>query len=231
MRYRCIIVDDDPISANILLKYIGSVPALDLVSTCSNSLDAYNFLITQKIDLAFLDIQMPNLSGVDLVKSLKQPPAIIFTTAHENFALEAFNLDAVDYLLKPLCFERFLRAINKFIQSTSQGEPATYPACSHIYFRTNRKMVKITMESILYLECLKDYVLIHRSNEPGLKIKQAFSTIEATLPPNIFLRIHRSFIVARPKVTAFSRDFVEIGKIEIPIGRNYKNVFTVLAGD
>jgi len=231
MRYRCIIVDDDPISTSILTKYVRSVPVFDIVGTCNNSMEAYRLMITTKIDLAFLDIDMPILTGTELVKSLQQPPAVIFTTSHTNFAIEAFNLDAVDYLLKPFSFDRFLKALNKFTKMASGGNEPANGTLGHVYFRTNRKMVKIDFENILYLECLKDYVQIYRSHEPEVRVKQAFNSLEAILPHDIFLRVHRSFIVSKPKVTAFSSDFVEIGKLEIPIGRKYKHITAVLAGE
>lgn len=231
MGYRCIIVDDEPISANILSKYIAAVPVLELAGTCANALQAFDLLLRKKIDVIFLDIEMPGLQGTDLIKSIQHPPAVIFTTAHKQFAAEAFDLDAVDYLLKPVSFERFLRAINKLSRNSSEGNNVLGLTSNHIYFRTSRKMVKVIFENILYIECLKDYVLIHRQNEPEVKIKQSFNTLEAILPPHIFLRIHRSFIVSKPKITAYSRDFVEIGKLEIPIGRKYKDVTAVLTAD
>lgn len=229
MRYRCIIVDNEPLSANILSKYIEAVPVLELINTCTNSLEAFNLILSQEIDLIFLDNEMPDLPGIDLVKALQRPPAIIFTTANREFAIEAFDLDAIDYLLKPVSFERFLKAINRLPQNLSERRlemPET--TTNHMYFHINRKMVKVILDNILYIECLKDYVLIHRLNEPELRIKHTFNTLESILPNHMFLRIHRSFIVSKSRITAFSKDFVEIGKLEIPIGRKYRNVAAAL---
>lgn len=231
MRYRCIIVDDEPISINILSKYVAAVPILELSGTCSNGLQAFDLLFGKKIDLIFLDIEMPGLQGTELVKSLQHPPAIIFTTAHKDFAAEAFELDALDYLVKPVSFERFLKAINKLPRNSPEGNEIVGLMSNYLYFRSGRKMVKVLYENILYIECLKDYVLIHRQNEPEVKVKQAFNALEAILPRHLFLRIHRSFIVSKPKITAFSRDFVEIGPLEIPIGRKYKEVTAALDDD
>ncbi len=228
MGSRCIIVDDDPISIDILSKYIAMVPVLELMGTYTNSLHAFNLLLKTKVDLIYLDIEMPDIKGIDLVKALQNPPAIIFTTAHKEFATEAFDLNAVDYLLKPISFDRFLRGLNKLSQyNFPKSQEISGKTSNHIYFRTNKKRVKVILEDIRYIECLKDYVLIHRTSEPDLKIKLAFNTLEAILPRNTFLRIHRSFIISKPKITAYSHDFVEMGKTEIPIGGKYKNVTAV----
>ncbi|SOC81054.1 two component transcriptional regulator, LytTR family [Salinimicrobium sediminis] len=231
MRYRCIIVDDEPNAINILSKYVAAVPILELCGTCTNGLQALDVLFGKKIDLIFLDIEMPGLQGTMLVKSLQNPPAVIFTTAHNHFAAEAFDLDALDYLIKPVSFERFLKAINKLPRNFSEGNEIVGLMSNYLYFRSGRKMVKVLFDNILYIECLKDYIIIHRNNAPEVRVKQAFNTLEAILPRHLFLRIHRSFIVSKPKITAFSRDFVEIGSLEIPIGRKYKEVTAALEED
>lgn len=231
MRYRCIIVDDDPISASILAKYIEAIPVLELIDTCTNSLQAFDLILRKKIEVIFLDVEIPGLNGTGLVKALQKPPAIIFTTAHERFAVEAFDLDAVDYLLKPITFERFLKAVNKLSRFSTNGHFAGEIQTGFIYFRTSRKMVKVILENILFIECLKDHVIIHGLNEAEIKLKQPFNTLEAILPAQTFLRVHRSYIISKPKVTAFSKDFVEIGKHEIPIGRKYKDISAALAAE
>lgn len=177
---------------------------------------------TTKIDLLFLDIQMPKLSGTSFLKTLQYPPKVIFTTAHKEFATDAFDLDAVDYLLKPISFERFLKSINKVTSNSYPADPASAPVThGFLYFRSERKMVKIFLEDMLYAESCKDYIKIFRNGLPPLNVKQSITTLEAMLPANLFVRIHRSFIVSLNKITAFTNHDVEIGTIELPIGRQY----------
>ncbi|SDB50518.1 two component transcriptional regulator, LytTR family [Flavobacteriaceae bacterium MAR_2010_188] len=229
MQYNCLIVDDEPPAIKILESYVESVPQLNVVKTCHNAFEALNVLNQEKIDLMFLDIHMPKLIGTDLLKTLPFPPKVIFTTAHKDFALEAFDLDAIDYLLKPVSFERFLKAVNKFTSLTHIEIDSIVQAPGFVYFRADRKMIKVFLDDILYIESLKDYIVVHRKNNPDLKIKQTLTSVENMLPHNLFLRIHRSFIVSSNKVTAYTKNDVEIGKIELPIGRNHQEVFKKLA--
>ena len=196
-----------------------SVPVIE---TSSNALQALELIKTTKIDLLFLDIQMPKLSGISFLKTLQYPPKVIFTTAFKEFATDAFDLDAVDYLLKPISFERFLKSINKVTSSAYPANPGYTPATQgFLYFRSERKMVKIFLEDILYIESCKDYIKNFREELPALHVKQSNTTLEAMLPVNLFVRIHRSFIVSLNKITAYTNHDIEIGTIELPIGRQY----------
>lgn len=228
MRCKCIIVDDEPPAIKILENYIKAVSQLEIVKTCKNAFEALDVLNNQKIDLMFLDIHMPKLIGTELVKSLTYQPKAIFTTAHKDFAIEAFELDAVDYLLKPFSFERFLKAVNKFSHIANFEIAPEDTTSGFLYFRSDRKMVKVFTCDIQYIESFKDYVVIHRDNEPDLRIKQTLNHVENMLPGNLFVRIHRSFVVSAKKITAFTKKDVEIGKVELPIGKSYTEGFRKL---
>ncbi len=226
MTWRCLLVDDEPLAIEVLEKYIEAVDQLQVVGTCRNAFQAMEFLQKNPVDLIFLDIHMPKLTGTSFVRTLQHPPKIIFTTAYKEHAIDAFELDAVDYLLKPISLERFLRAVNKLTQTTFT-HPEEMPLISEtasgfIYFRSDRKMVKLFYDEILYIESIKDYIKIVREGNAPLLVKQSISSTEELLPPNLFLRIHRSFIVALQKISAFTNNDVEIQRIEIPIGRLYK---------
>lgn len=229
MKIQCLIIDDEPLALEVLSAYIEKVDGLILTGKCNNPVQAFEILQTEKIDLIFLDIQMPRLTGIEFVHSITKPPKIIFTTAYRDYASEAFDLDAVDYLLKPFSFARFLRAIGKAYQqfnhlnsnistdeeTISTGEPES------IYVKADKKMVKIVLKDIFYIESLKDYVLIYI---PGKRIitKQKISYLEEKLPEGQFLRIHRSFLVSLSKIDAFTLNHVEINGKELPIGRSFK---------
>jgi DNA-binding LytR/AlgR family response regulator len=231
MKYKCIIVDDEPPAIKILESYIESVPQLEIVKSCRNALEALHVLNSKRIDLMFLDIHMPKLIGTELLRTLSYQPRAIFTTAHKDFAHQAFELDAVDYLLKPISFERFLKAVNKFCHVNNLVSQPTDQSPGFLYFRSDRKMVKVFLEDIRYVESFKDYVVIHRENEPDLRIKQTLNNVENMLPESLFIRIHRSFIVSARKITAFTKKDVEIGKIELPIGKSYVEGLRKLAPD
>ncbi|MDQ2862679.1 MAG: LytTR family DNA-binding domain-containing protein [Bacteroidota bacterium] len=224
----CLAVDDEPPALNILKKYIVSVQNLELAGTCADAVEALNFLRQRPVDLLFLDIQMPNLLGTDLIRTLKNPPKVIFTTAYRKFAIEGFELDAVDYLLKPISFERFLKAVNKVMHTSlneSENSDLSFDNSSSQAFitvRADRKNIKIALDDILYIESLKDYIKVVTVSK-NIVTKQAISSIEETLPSNRFLRIHRSFIIAISKVESFTNDTIEIAKHELPISRMYRH--------
>ncbi|SDL35449.1 two component transcriptional regulator, LytTR family [Salinimicrobium catena] len=223
MRYQALIVDDDPLARKVLHRYLESVPQVETMGNCCNALQAIDFLGKKKADLIFLDVEMPSLAGTDFVKTLQPAPKIIFTTAHPEFAAEAFDLGAIDFLIKPYSFERFLKAINRFYNGSRQEDNVSLS--DFLYFRTERKTVRVPLESILYIESFKDHIVIHRHNEPDLRVKQAINAVELMLSKDRFIRIHRSFIVSVKKITAYSNNHVELGKVEIPIGRKYKGTF------
>ncbi len=222
MKWKCLIVDDEPPAVKVIKKYAEMVEQIEVIGSCSNALDALEFIKVTRIDLLFLDIQMPKLSGISFLKTLQHPPKVIFTTAYKEFATDAFDFGAVDYLLKPISFERFLKSINKLTSTSYFSDTAIAPAAQgFLYFRSERKMVKIFLEDMLYIESCKDYIKIFRKELPPLHVKQSITILEAMLPANLFVRIHRSFIVSLNKITAYTNHDIEIGSIELPIGRQY----------
>jgi DNA-binding LytR/AlgR family response regulator len=230
-KIRCLVIDDELPAREILKKHINGVEALELCGTCSNAVEAISFLKDNRVDLLFLDIQMPHLLGTNFLRTLKNPPKVIFTTAYRKYAVEGFELDAVDFLLKPINFERFLKGVNKVLQVNLQGNDAASSSENHaesvppfLYFRANRKMVKVLFNEILYIEGLNDYIKIITTAKTIIT-KHLLTSLEEMLPTNEFVRVHKSFIVAINKIESFDADAVEIGKKEIPIGRSYK--FTV----
>lgn len=221
---RCMLVDDEPHAIEILKTYIHSVPSLEVVAIHHHGLGAFDFLRNNPVDLIFLDIQMPNLTGIDLVRSIPYPPKIIFTTAHRDYALDGFDLGAVDFLLKPFSFDRFLKAVYKVTQTNQMENVENYHVASDrfLYFRADRKMIKVVLGDILYIESLKDYIKIV-SNKGQIITKQSISSVEEMLPEDSFARIHRSFIIALNKIDSYSSTHISIGKSEFPIGPLYKH--------
>jgi len=230
MKIKCLLVDDEPLAMEILESYVKQVPDLELVAKCDNALDAYEVLRNQEIDLIFLDIEMPQLSGIEFVNTLEKTPNVIFTTAHRSYAYEGYELDVLDFLLKPVSFGRFLKAINKLHRVNAPEPIAAKPEVvekpgdkmTFIYVKEDKKMVKIYLENVLYIESLKDYVCIHTDTR-RVVTKQQISYLEQKLPDEDFMRIHRSFIIAIKKIKAFNSNQIEIeGQKELPIGRSYK---------
>lgn len=199
------------------------VEQLEVVSVCSSAFQAIDIMKTERIDLLFLDIQMPDLSGTSFLRTLQHPPRVIFMTAYKEFAAEAFDLNAVDYLLKPMSSERFFKAVNKVIENgISHGkELDAHTERECLYFKANRKTLKVFLDEITYVESAKDYIKIYRQPGAPVMVKHSLTALAAKLPHNLFVRVHRSFIVAINKITAFTNYDIEIGKIEIPIGRQY----------
>jgi DNA-binding LytR/AlgR family response regulator len=236
MKIRCLLVDDEPPALALLRSHIAAVPLLEVVAGCHNAIAAFEALQKYPVDLMFLDVKMPQLTGTDFLRSLRNPPKVILTTAYRDYALDGYDLDIVDYLLKPISLDRFLRAIQKVYRLESSGlvtmpAPRQTPApgeTTHaqtdrfLYFRADRKMVKVMVNEILYVESLKDYV---RIVTPARQIvaKQTITSLEEMLPEDAFLRIHRSFIVARTRIDSFSPNHVEVAGKELPIGRHYKH--------
>jgi len=230
MKLKCLIVDDEPPALSILQSYLEGTGTLELAGACNNAVEAMQFLEQHPVDLIFLDIHMPRLLGTAFIRSLRHPPKLIFTSAHKDYALEGFELDAVDFLLKPFSFERFLRAVNK-LTGINASHPQEMPECSHgpfLYFRVDRKMVKVHLDEIVYVESLKDYCRIIRVDQKPLVMKKPISAIEEMLPAHLFVRVHRSFIISILKVTAFTHTEVELSGQEIPIGKLYRHQLTRL---
>jgi two-component system, LytTR family, response regulator len=228
---RCLIIDDEPPAREIIRRYVQEIPTLQLMGECANAIQALTLLQQQSIDLLFLDIRLPQLTGTDFIKTLKNPPKVIFTTAFSEYALEGYELDVVDYLMKPIRFDRFLKAVNKAypvnVAATTQKQVVSNIVEekkneSFVYFRADRKMVKVMLDDILYIESMKDYVKVHSSQ--GIIItKQSISSVEAMLPEKLFVRTHRSFIVSINKIKSFTNELVEIDKTDIPIGKLFRN--------
>jgi len=228
-KIKCLVVDDEPPAREILKQHIAGVEALELTGTCANAVEAISFLKDNPVDLIFLDIQMPQLLGTNFIRTLKNPPKVIFTTAFRKYALEGFELDAVDYLLKPISLERFLKGVNKVLQINFSADHTSSPvienhkesANSFLYFRADRKMVKVFFSDILFIEALKDYIKIVTQNKV-IVTKYVLTTLAELLPADEFLRIHKSYIVAINKIESFNADTIQIAKHELPIGRLYK---------
>jgi len=228
---RCLIVDDEPPAREIIRRYVQEIPTLQLMGECANAIQVLTILQQQPIDLLFLDIRMPQLNGTDFIKTLKNPPKVIFTTAFSEYALEGYELDVVDYLMKPIRFDRFLKAVNKAYPLSSFSN-ALKPVVStvveerkndsFVYFRADRKMVKVMLDDMLYIESMKDYIKVYTVH--GVIItKQSISSVEAMLPGKLFVRTHRSFIVSINKIKSFTNELVEIDKTDIPIGKLFRN--------
>jgi DNA-binding LytR/AlgR family response regulator len=225
VRIKCLIIDDEPLAAALIEAHVKQVPNLEVVAICINALEGFEILKKQSIDLIFLDIQMPLLTGIEFLKSLSNPPKVIFTTAYREYAIESYELEVVDYLLKPISFDRFFKAINKFFKTIETEKPSTVileskEISKYIYVNSNKKQHKISFSEILYVESIKDYIRIHLTDR-SIITKDKISEFEHKLPSS-FLRTHRSYIVNTDKITAYTVHDVEIGEIEIPIGISYK---------
>jgi DNA-binding LytR/AlgR family response regulator len=225
-KFSCIIVEDEKLASELLEDYIKDTPFLALKHTCSDALKALEILQKEHIEVIFLDINLPKLKGLDFIKTLKKAPQIIITTAHREFALEGYELNVVDYLLKPISFNRFLMAVNK-LRTNGIIEPQmiSFPNTerTYIFINNNKKKIKIYTDEILYIESKKEYISIV-TLENTYQTKFQLTEIEEQLPKNKFIRTHRSFIVALDKVTAFSSTDVEINLLQIPIGRSFKDI-------
>ncbi len=225
---RCIIVEDEPLAAEILTEYIQMTPFLELVDTCSDAIKALEVVRDKPVDVIFLDINLPKLTGLEFIKSLANQPKIIITSAYHEFAVEGFDLQVVDYLLKPIEFNRFTKAVNKVLHARRVLEAASNFKKSisqrpFYFFSVQKRSVKIYLDEILYIESLKDTVTIHTA-EHSYHTHYHLNELEELLPREHFLRIHRSFLVAIDKIDAFSAAEVEIGGRTLPIGRKYKEL-------
>ena len=225
-KINCVIVDDEPVARKILESFVAKIPNLNLVQSCKNAMEAFDVANKHNIDLFFLDINMPDVSGLSLAKTINKKSKIIFTTAYREYAVDGFDLQAVDYLLKPIAFDRFLQAVNKFfetkvaINTTPKIEENTLKS-NYIFVRSERKMVKVNFDEILYVESLSDYIKIY-TKDTVLVTRETISNLEVKLPSQQFLRVHRSYIVNLNKIDSYTNEFVEINKNAIPISRTYK---------
>lgn len=230
MSLQCLVVDDEPLARKLLVDYIAKIPSLALVGTCSNPLEAREVLQTKKVDLLFLDIQMPEITGIGFLKSLKTHPMVILTTAYSEYALEGYELDVVDYLLKPITFERFLKAIEKVNQRTAsvgtkdESMQHQESGLEFVFVKDGTKIIKVKYDDILYVEGLKDYVVIHTPTKKITSL-QRMKAMESELPGSKFIRIHNSFIVALDAIESIQKNEVLIGGKLLPISDSYKKSF------
>jgi len=220
-KYKCVIVDDEELARELIESHLNQLLDFEIVAICASAIEASSVLKKETIDLIFLDIEMPVLKGTEFLKNLAHKPKVIFTTAHREYAIEGYELNVVDYLLKPIVFSRFFKAIEKFLDTQTVIESNhIIGESTHIFVQSNKKNIKVLFEEVLYIESIKDYVKIH-TTEDKLIIKHGLSTFEDKLDER-FIRVHRSYIVNSQKVTAFTKQDIEIGDIEIPIGDYYK---------
>ena len=229
MKTKCLVVDDEPLARDLMRSHIEKLENFEIVAECGDAMKALQKLRTHHVDLMFMDIQMPQITGIEFLKTLKHPPKVIITTAYREYALDGFELDVVDYLLKPITFERFLKSINKYYQITQEevqniapDPSAVPPAEAFIYVKENKKVIKLHLNDILYVEGLSEYVQIY-TGKKKIITKTSMTNMQEKLPDTSFMRIHKSFIVSMAKIEAFTAHSIEVPGKELPIGRSYKN--------
>ena len=232
---RCLAIDDEPLALELLEDNISKVPFLKLVAACDNAIEAMKLMQVEPIDLLFLDIQMPGLTGLQFIQSMPAPPMIILITAYEKYALEGFNLDVTDYLVKPVSLDRFIKACNKakqlFDLKTPQKNINTSSQAGYFFVNVDYSLLKITFTDIIYIEGLKDYIKIHlKSTSRPVVTRMPVKTIEEQLPATEFLRIHKSYIVSVAFITAIRKSSVFIDTLELPVGDSYREAVTSLTG-
>ncbi|MGQ8336337.1 LytR/AlgR family response regulator transcription factor [Sunxiuqinia sp. A32] len=226
LSYNCIIVDDEPIAIRVIKNHLSEFKNMQLVGECANAIEAIEVLSKTKVDLIFLDIQMPQITGVEFLKNLNPAPKVIFTTAYRDYAIEAFELDVVDYLLKPISLVRFSKAINKFYQRVTENTQVSEKedkseSANHIFLKADKKLHKVLFNEIIYFESFGDYLIV-RTETGKITVKERISHIEEQLPRQQFIRVHRGYLVSVQKITALLPGLLELGKYKIPIGRSYK---------
>jgi DNA-binding LytR/AlgR family response regulator len=230
---RCLAIDDEPLALELLEDNISKVPFLQLVATCSHPLEAMHVLQQEAVDLIFLDIQMPGLTGLQFIQTIATKPMFILITAYEKYALEGYNLDVVDYLVKPVSLERFIKACNKaweLHQLKTKKESGT-EIPSYFFINVDYSLVKVVFADIMWIEGLKDYLKIHLKSTPKpLVARITMKSIEEQLPASLFIRVQKSFIVSKEHITAVRKNSVFINDIEIPVGENYKEAIATLTG-
>lgn len=226
---RCLVVDDEELARTLLQNYIGRLTHLELAAACANPLEAMSILQQEPVDLLFLDIQMPELTGIEFLRTLTNKPVVVFTTAYAEYALEGYALDVTDYLLKPFSFERFLQAVNKssaLLKARSGAVPAivstdTAPK-DYLLVRADHKVHRLKYEDILYIQSMREYVAFHTSTGRILSLN-SLKSLEETLPPERFIRIHKSYMVAIGRIDTLEGNMVQIGTVKLPIGANYRD--------
>ncbi|MBZ4190846.1 LytR/AlgR family response regulator transcription factor [Niabella beijingensis] len=226
---RTIIVDDEPLIRELLLDNLNQIPFIEVVRTCKNALELSQYLQTDSIDLLFMDIQMPGISGIQFLSALEHPPMVIMVTAYEKYALQGFELNVVDYILKPFSFERILKACNRALelhQLKKTKSPGGEPPAQHLFVNVEYTLVKVTIAAITYIEGLKDYIKIHLDTDPKpVLTRMTIKSMEEKLPGGAFARTHKSYLVALDKITVIKRDLIYIGSTELPLSESYREAF------
>lgn len=224
-KFKCYIVDDEPLALNVIEQHLSKFAAFEVCGKTTDPVEALAQIKRLQPDLLFLDIEMPEITGLELIESMQHKPEIIITTAYREFAVEGFELNVLDYLVKPIPFKRFVKAIDKFLEGRSPAVAVALPPLPDVVFvKADRKTIRVALDEILYVEGVKDYVKIVLAGEK-IMTKVSIGHFFEELPKDRFLRVHKSFVVNRSKITAFTAQDVEIGKLEIPVGREYKEAF------
>ena len=222
--YQCLVIEDEPLAQRVLRKYIQDHPSLALSAVCGDALEAQQLLAKQPVSLLFLDINLPRLSGTGFLKTLSHPPLVIFTTAYPEFAAEGFELDAIDYLVKPFSFERFLKAVNKALEKLERKSTDKPVSPASIFIKADKKVYKINLDDILYLEALDDYVKVV-TTQGNFLVNDTLKSLQEELPPSNFMRVHKSYIISKNSIVFFEGNYVRIGENDIPIGASYREEF------
>lgn len=235
MSLTCYIIDDEPLAIEVIESHVSKIDGLEVKATFQNAIKAFQELRNNSVDVLFLDIQMPRLTGIEFLRTLKNPPKVIFTTAYREYALEGFELDVVDYLLKPISFERFLKAVDKVFDSLSTApntntQEESQDQHHYVFVLSDKKNVKICLDEILYIESKRDFILIKTENKE-VSTYQTITYMEERLPGSQFVRVHRSFIINLKKIESWSNNEVELPGIKIPIGRTYKREALKMLGE
>ncbi|HEX6179689.1 MAG TPA: LytTR family DNA-binding domain-containing protein [Chitinophagaceae bacterium] len=221
--YKCLVIEDEPLAQQVLKKYIADHPMLQLVAVSNDALEAQQVLSSEKISILFLDINLPKLSGINFLRSLPDPPAVIFTTAYPEYAVEGFDLNAIDFLMKPFSFERFLKAVHKAIDKLKQpGVQAPPEASRYILLKADKKVFRLNSDEILYCEAVDDYVRVITQEEQYLA-HYTLKKLMEELPTGLFIRVHKSYIIAKDKIRFFEGNYVKVGNKDIPIGASYRD--------
>lgn len=225
-KLKVIIVEDEHLAAEGLKSYVAEIEFLELIAYCENALQANKIISEQAIDLIFLDIQMPKLTGIDFLRSLSKPPMVIFTTAYPNYALQGYELDVIDYLVKPYPFDRFLKAVNKakdrfLLEQSSSAEPSQTDKTDYFFVKTDQKLEKVITNDIYFVKAMENYVVIYSSNQKIMSL-MTMKSMEEKLPTNQFLRIHKSYIVNINKIESLEGNFLNVKSHQLPISRQKK---------
>jgi len=227
MKVRCLLIDDEPPALKVLASHISNINGLEIVGQCGNAIEALDVLHQKMVDVIFLDIKMPKILGTEFLKNLSHPPKVIFVTAYHDYAVQGYELDAVDYLIKPVSFERFVRAIAKLKrmmgqETVSQSNDYKSNPEAFVYLKVDKHMQKVFINEIMYIESWKDYIKLFLTTGKSLLVKQSISAMENLLSEHKFLRVHRSYLVSINKIAGYDGLSVHIQSTEIPIGRLYK---------